>query len=59
MANAHVIPYHGSPAISIDGEIFPPMMATIRTNMHGKILVDKEYYRALGKAGIRLFGAAA
>lgn len=55
MANAHVIPYHGSPAISIDGEIFPPMMATIRTNMHGKILVDKEYYRALGKAGIRLF----
>ena len=52
---AELIKHNGSVAIEINGEIFPPMMATIRTNNHESMIVDKEYYRELGKSGIRIF----
>lgn len=52
---AKLIRHNGAPAVEINGEIFPPMMATIRTNNRDSIIVDKEYYRELGKSGIRIF----
>ena len=39
----------------IDGKPFPPMMATIRTVDDQKTVIDREYYRQLGAAGIRIF----
>lgn len=56
MANAKIISHNGSPAISIDGKIFPPMMATIRTNRYSDPpLIDDDYFAALGRSGIKLF----
>lgn len=56
MADAKIIEHNGSPAISIDGKIYPPMMATIRTNQYSDPpLIDDDYYAALGKSGIKLF----
>lgn len=52
---ADIRQYNGRPAIHINGEYFPPMMATIRTNNIDHMVIDREYYRQLGKAGIRLF----
>ena len=46
---------NGRPAIYIDGKFYPPMMATIRTNNIDHMCIDREYYRNLGKAGIRIF----
>ena len=45
----------GRPAIYIDGKFYPPMMATIRTNNIDHMCIDREYYRNLGKAGIKIF----
>lgn len=45
----------GRPAIFIDGKFYPPMMATIRTNNIDHMCIDREYYRNLGKAGIKIF----
>lgn len=52
---ARVESYNGSPAIMIDGVPYPPMMATVRTNQFGVVKLDKEYYKRLGEAGIRIF----
>ena len=52
---AEIKDYNGRPAIHVNGEIIPPMMATIRTNNRENMCIDKEYYRELGKAGIRIF----
>lgn len=53
---AELIKHNGRPAISVNGEIYPPMMATIRTMEDGKrILFDEEYFKALGESGIRIF----
>ena len=53
---AELINHNGRPAISVNGEIYPPMMATIRTMEDGKrIIFDEEYFAALGKSGIRIF----
>ena len=47
--------YNGYPAIMVNGEPIPPMMATI-TNITGdELRIDKEYYKNLGKSGIRIF----
>jgi len=48
MTKAAIENYNGSPAIMIDGVPHPPMMMTMYMN-------DREYIRALGEAGIRLF----
>ena len=56
MATAKLVQRNGSPAISIDGKIYPPMMATIRTNRYSDPpLIDDDYFAALGKSGIKLF----
>ena len=47
--------YNGRPAIIVDGKVYPPMMATIRTIDNDHLVLDKEYYKNLGKAGIRIF----
>ena len=55
MKEAKLVEHNGSPAISVDGEIIPPMMATIRTNVFTDTLFDREYFRSLGESGIRIF----
>lgn len=55
MAIAQVVQYHGSPAIMIDGKIYPPMMVTIRTNNRTGMVIDENYYRALSDSGIKIF----
>ncbi len=47
--------HNGRPALFIDGKVYPPMMATIRTVNDSKIIFDKEYFKNLGKAGIKVF----
>lgn len=55
MKEARLIEHNGSPAICVDGEIIPPMMATIRTNVFTDVLFDADYFRSLGESGIRIF----
>lgn len=55
MKEAKLVMHNGSPAISVDGEIIPPMMATIRTNVFTDVLFDRDYFRSLGESGIRIF----
>ena len=66
MAKAVLENYHGSPAIMIDGKPYPPMMMTITTRggteplVDGKmpnphLVLDPEYYRNLGKSGVKIF----
>ena len=55
MKEAKLIEHNGAPAISVDGEILPPMMATIRTNTITDVLLDRDYFRSLGESGIRIF----
>ena len=46
----------GRPAIFIDGVPYPPMMATVRTMRDGKeIIFDKDYFKNLGDAGIKIY----
>lgn len=47
--------HNGRPCIFIDGKPYPPMMATVRTIDDKSLVIDKEYYRELGKAGIKLY----
>lgn len=48
MSFAEVRQVNGSPALTVDGKVFPPMAMTAR--------LDKaEYIRSLGEAGIRIF----
>ena len=55
MRNIEVSDYNGSPAILIDGVPYPPMMMTARTNGIDKTHIDEEYYKNLGKSGIKIF----
>lgn len=52
---AEIRMHNGRPAIYIDGKVYPPMMATIRTMNENELVIDREYFRELGKAGIRIF----
>ena len=45
---AEIITHNGYPALSVDGEILPPMAITTMS-------LDRNYLRALGEAGIRIF----
>lgn len=47
--------YNGSPAVIIDGKPYPPMFATIRTNNKTHMVIDSDYYRNLGKSGIKIY----
>lgn len=55
MPKARVESYNGSPAIMIDGKPYPPMFATIRTNNRDHMIIDSEYYKNLGKSGIKIY----
>ena len=55
MAAAKLQSLGGVPTIFIDGKPYGPMMATIRTSTDNGRILDEEYYRELGKSGIRLF----
>ena len=55
MAVAKLQSLGGVPTIYIDGKPYGPMMATVRTSSDGGRILDEEYYRNLGKSGIRLF----
>lgn len=55
MAKARFENYNGSPALIIDGKVYPPMTATIRSRLREQFTMDKEYLAALGKAGIKVF----
>lgn len=56
MATAEIKNLNGSPAVFIDGAPFPFTQAiTVRTHSENGLLFDKEYFRALGRAGIRVF----
>ena len=52
---AEIRNYNGRPAIMVDGKAYPPMMATIRTNARDRMIVDENYYRELGAAGIKIY----
>lgn len=55
MAVAQIQTYNGTPTIFIDGKPYGPMMATIRTSLDSGRVLDEEYYRNLGKSGVKLF----
>lgn len=55
MTKAELIQHNGSPAICINGEIIPPMMMTVVTTNKKELLLDENYFRELGKSGIRIF----
>ena len=55
MAIAKVDYYNGSPALIVDGKVYPPMFATIRTINGTENVIDEEYYRKLGESGIKIF----
>ena len=52
---AKVENYNGYPAIMVEGKPYPPMMATIRTNNRDHMIIDEEYYKNLGKSGIKIY----
>ena len=52
---AELIQHNGRPAIYANGNIYPPMMMTINTYSNNDRFFNREYYRDLGKAGIRIF----
>ena len=56
MITAKIENVNGRPAIKINGAVYPPMMATIRST-EGQFVtkVDEEYYRRLGESGIKIF----
>ncbi len=55
MAKAKFENYNGSPALIIDGKVYPPMTATIRSRLCEQFTMDKEYLHQLGNAGIKIF----
>ncbi len=55
MAIAEVKMHNGSPALFIDGKVYPPMYATIRTINGEENVIDEEYYKKLGESGIKVF----
>lgn len=53
---AEIRDHNGRPAIFIDGVPYPPMMATVRTMQNeNEIVFDKEHFKRLGEAGIKIF----
>lgn len=56
MTSAKIENINGRPAITVNGEVFPPMMATIRTT-EGQFrrVIDEEYYKKLGETGIKIY----
>ena len=56
MSAAKIETVNGRPAIKIEGKSYPPMMATICTTKgQNERIIDEDYYKNLGEAGIRIF----
>ena len=59
MAKANVVKHNGSPAICIDGKVYPPMTATVVSYKmpveKGEMIIDEEYYKSLGESGIKIY----
>lgn len=56
MTVAKIENLNGRPAITVNGQYYPPMMATICTTKgQYKRIYDEAYYKELGEAGIRIF----
>lgn len=55
MAKAEIKKHNGYPALFIDGKVYPPMTALIRTRKFDEFNVDADYYKALGDSGIKVF----
>lgn len=59
MTHATLKNINGSPAIEVNGKVFPPMTATVTTykvdgDSYNRAF-DREYYRNLGNAGIKIY----
>lgn len=59
MAEAKLVSHNCSPAICINGKIYPPMAMTVTTcrtalGLNGRKL-DYDYFKELGNVGIRIF----
>jgi len=52
---AKLIKHNNSVAISHEGKIYPPMMATICNVSNGKYIFDAEYLKKLGESGIKIY----
>ncbi len=52
---AEIRNHNGRPAIFINGEVYPPMMATVRTRNGRDIEFDRDYFVNLGKSGIKIY----
>ena len=50
-----LVKHNGSMAISHNGKIYPPMMATICNVRNGEYNIDQEYLRRLGESGIKIY----
>lgn len=50
-----LVKHNGSMAISHNGKIYPPMMATIANVSNGEYKIDREYLRNLGESGIKIY----
>ncbi len=50
-----LIDVNGSPAISHQGKVYPPMMATINNSSRGLHKSDHEYLKNLGESGIKVY----
>ena len=50
-----LVKHNGSMAISHNGKIYPPMMATINHVIRGEYKIDKEYLKRLGESGIKIY----
>lgn len=49
--------HNGRPAVMIDGTVYPPSFVTVRTRDNGgkDIVFDSEYFKNLGKSGIKVY----
>lgn len=57
MKNVKIQEVNGSPAVVINGKVYPPMFMTIATTdiESGKLKLDYEYFKCLGESGIKIF----
>ena len=52
---AEIKNHNGRPAIFINGKVYPPMMATVRTRRGKEVDFDRNYFENLGRSGIKIY----
>lgn len=57
MKNVKIENINGSPAVVVNGKVYPPMFMTIATTdiASGKLKLDYEYFKRLGESGVKIF----